>query len=134
MLISLILLFKLLTEFPLSLSLSSLCSLSQPSLFSLSTIPSFSSDLFFVLLNKDFKFHYIHYILFHQWHIFFHSVSHHDIFLPRTRSASEVKWSGLVSIYYVYNVCGPKHFFNRTLAIDSPFQTYAVGLLVEFID
>ena len=23
---------------------------------------------------------------------------------------------------------------NRTLAIDSPFQTFAVGLLVEFID
>ena len=31
-------------------------------------------------------------------------------------------------------VCGPKKFFNHTLAIDSPFQTYAVGLLVEFID
>ena len=31
-------------------------------------------------------------------------------------------------------VCGPKKKLNRTLAIDSPFQTYAVGLLVEFID
>ena len=31
-------------------------------------------------------------------------------------------------------VCGPKKNLNRTLAIDSPFQTYAVGLLVEFID
>ena len=42
----LILLFKLLTQFPfvsfLSISISSLCSLSQSSLFSLSTIPSFS--------------------------------------------------------------------------------------------
>ena len=27
-----------------------------------------------------------------------------------------------------------KKNLNRTLAIDSPFQTYAVGLLVEFID
>ena len=25
-------------------------------------------------------------------------------------------------------------FLNHTLAIDSPFQTFAVGLLVEFID
>ena len=31
-------------------------------------------------------------------------------------------------------VCGPKFFLNLTLAIDSPFQTFAVGLLVEFID
>ena len=27
-----------------------------------------------------------------------------------------------------------KNNLNRTLAIDSPFQTFAVGLLVEFID
>ena len=27
-----------------------------------------------------------------------------------------------------------KNFFNRTLAIDSPFQTFAIELLVEFID
>ena len=39
-----------------------------------------------------------------------------------------------VHIYICLYVCGPKHFLNRTLAIDSPFQTYAVGLLVEFID
>ena len=25
-------------------------------------------------------------------------------------------------------------FLNRTLMIDSPFQTFAVGLLIEFID
>ena len=31
-------------------------------------------------------------------------------------------------------VCGPKKILNRILAIDSPFQTCAVGLLVEFID
>ena len=46
----LILLFKLLTQFSfLSISIS------QSSLFSLSTIPSFSSDQFFVLLRKDFN-------------------------------------------------------------------------------
>ena len=28
----------------------------------------------------------------------------------------------------------PKINLNHTLAIDSPFQTFAVGLLVEFID
>ena len=27
-----------------------------------------------------------------------------------------------------------KKVLNRTLAIDSPFQTFKVGLLVEFID
>ena len=45
----LILLFILLTQYPFVsfLSLSSLCSLSQSSLFSLSTIPSFSSDQIF---------------------------------------------------------------------------------------
>ena len=30
-------------------------------------------------------------------------------------------------------VCGPKKNLNRTLAIDSPIQTFAVGLLVEFM-
>ena len=32
------------------------------------------------------------------------------------------------------NVCGPKkNNLNRILAIDSPFQTFAIVLLVEFI-
>ena len=39
---------------------------------------------------------------------------------------------------YIYNiyiyVCGRKKNLNRTLEIDSPFQTLTVGLLVEFID
>ena len=34
---------------------------------------------------------------------------------------------------YIY-VCGRKKYLNRTLAINSPFQTFAVGLLLEFID
>ena len=34
---------------------------------------------------------------------------------------------------YIY-VCGRKKNLNCTLEIDSPFQTFAVGLLVEFID
>ena len=33
---------------------------------------------------------------------------------------------------YIYIVCGQKKL-NRTLAIDSPFQTFAVGLLVKVI-
>ena len=47
--------------------------------------------------------------------------------VPLTCSASRVKWSVLVSIYIYIdkNIC-----LNRTLAIDSPFQTFAVGLLV----
>ena len=62
-----------------SLSLSPLCSLSQSSLYTLSTIPSFSSDQFFVL--KDFKFHYILFM-------FLHSVSHHDMFFLIMHSIS----------------------------------------------
>ena len=31
-------------------------------------------------------------------------------------------------------ICGQKNNLNRTLEIDSPFQTLTVGLLVEFID
>ena len=38
-----------------------------------------------------------------------------------------------VHILYIY-VCGPKKYLNRTFAIDSPFQTFAVGFLVEFIN
>ena len=34
---------------------------------------------------------------------------------------------------YIY-VCSQKKNLNRTLDIDSPFQTLTVGLLVEFID
>ena len=34
---------------------------------------------------------------------------------------------------YIY-VCGRKRYLNRTLEIDSTFQTFAVGFLVEFID
>ena len=34
---------------------------------------------------------------------------------------------------YIY-VCSRKKYLNRTLEIDSPFQTLTVGLLVEFID
>ena len=37
------------------------------------------------------------------------------------------------SYIYIY-ICGRKKYLNRTLEIDSPFQTLTVGLLVEFID
>ena len=40
---------------------------------------------------------------------------------------------GLNIKYYIY-VCSRKKYLNRTLEIDSPFQTLTVGLLVEFID
>ena len=40
-----------------------------------------------------------------------------------------------VHILYIYiYVCGRKKNLNRTLEIDTPFQTLIVGLLVEFID
>ena len=39
----------------------------------------------------------------------------------------------IIIIYIMYNV-DQKYFLNCTLAIDSPFQTFAVGLLIIFID
>ena len=39
-----------------------------------------------------------------------------------------------IYIYRYIYVCGRKKYLNRTLEIDSPFQTFAVGLLVEFIE
>ena len=38
-----------------------------------------------------------------------------------------------VHIYSMYMFVDKKKL-NRTLSVDSPFQTFAVGLLVEFID
>ena len=35
------------------------------------------------------------------------------------------------TVYYMFV---DKKKLNRTIAMDSPFQTFAVGLLVEFID
>ena len=75
-------LLKFLIHFPfvsfLSISIllpfSILSLLPLPHPFSLSPIPSFSSDQFF---DKDFKFHYI---LFHQWHIFFCILFHNMTF------------------------------------------------------
>ena len=32
------------------------------------------------------------------------------------------------------HVCGRKKYLNPTIKIDSPFQTFAVGLFAEFID
>ena len=37
-------------------------------------------------------------------------------------------------LYGIYICLWTKKYFNRTLEIDSPFQTFAVGLLVKFID
>ena len=39
-----------------------------------------------------------------------------------------------VHILYIYMFVDKKIILNRTLAIDSPFQTFVVGLLVEFRD
>ena len=55
------------------------------------------------------------------------------IFTPHAQR-ERGKVIGVGDHIYVYYVCGPKKILNRTLVIDSPFQTYAVGLLVDFID
>ena len=64
--------------------------------------------------------------------------SHLSIFTPHAqREQGEVIGRGVhiynIYIYIIY-VCGRKKNLNRTSEIDSPFQTLAVGLLVEFID
>ena len=46
------------------------------------------------------------------------------------RERGKVIDRGVLIIY----VCGRKKYLNRTLEIDSPFQTLTVGLLVKFID
>ena len=76
----LILLFKLLTNSVLSLFSLSQYPLSAPFLNPLSSPSSFSSDQFFV--DKDFNL--LHSV--HQWHIFLHSVSHHDILIMHSIS------------------------------------------------
>ena len=48
------------------------------------------------------------------------------------RSASRVVIGVCVHIYRY--VCGQQNILNRALVINSPFQTFAVGLLVEFVD
>ena len=52
--------------------------------------------------------------------------------LPCMHSASGSKVIG-VGVHIAIAICTKKSL-NRTLAIDSPFQTFAVELLVEFID
>ena len=44
------------------------------------------------------------------------------------------KQNGNFSMTPTVYVCGQKKYLNCTLVIDSPFQTFAVGLLVEFIN
>ena len=41
---------------------------------------------------------------------------------------------GVGCLYIYMFICLWTKKMNRTLAIESPFQTFAVGLLVEFID
>ena len=56
------------------------------------------------------------------------------LFTPHAqREQGKVIDSGVHIYIYIY-VCGRKKNLNRTLEIDSPFQTLTVGLLIEFID
>ena len=52
------------------------------------------------------------------------------LLLPCMCIASGVKWLVLVSIYIIY-ICG---FLKLYISVRLTFQTFAVGLLVEFID
>ena len=76
----------------------------------------------------------------HQFHIFFSKFKVAvgmfiiTIFTPHAqRERGKVIGRGVHIYIYIY-VCGRKKNLNRTLEIDSPFQTLTVGLLVEFID
>ena len=44
------------------------------------------------------------------------------------------EWGKVIDRGVHIYVCSRKKYLNRTLEIDSPFQTLTVGLLVEFID
>ena len=59
--------------------------------------------------------------------------TNHLIFTPHAQR-ERGKVIGVGVHIYVYMFVDQKKNLNRTLVIDSPFQTYAVGLLVEFID
>ena len=48
-----------------------------------------------------------------------------SIFTPHMQR----EWGKVIGVgvhIYIYDVCGPKQFLNRTLVIESPFQTFAV--------
>ena len=62
-----------------------------------------------------------------SWHI--HKLR--SILLP-VRASEQDKVIGVGVRIYMF--VDKKTFLNRALAIDSPFQTFAVGLLVKFID
>ena len=53
-----------------------------------------------------------------------------DLFYP----ARTVRVVSIYMYVYLYVCLWGKKYLNRTLAIDSLFQTIVVGLLVEFID
>ena len=63
---------------------------------------------------------------------------HKNIFFPVTPHAQRERGKVIdrgVHIYiYIFMSVVKKKNLNRTLEIDSPFQTLTVGLLVEFID
>ena len=66
-----------------------------------------------------------------------HMKHHYIITLHAQRERGKVIGRGVHIYIYIYiyiYVCGRKKYLNRTLEIDSPFQTLTVGLLVEFID
>ena len=56
-----------------------------------------------------------------------------SIFTPHAQRERGKVISRGVHIYIYIYVCGRKKNLNRTLEIDSPFQTLTAGLLVEFI-
>ena len=56
-----------------------------------------------------------------------------SIFITPHAQRERGKVIGLGVLVYIY-VFVVKKYLNCNLAIDLPFQTFAVGLLVEFID
>ena len=57
----------------------------------------------------------------------------YNIITPHAQS-ERGKVIGLGVLVYIYVFVERKKNLNCILAIDLPFQTFAVGLLVEFID
>ena len=85
------------------------------------TYSSLEFDSFFDAFCLAFicAYRFVHYNLFH--------------FLFITPHAQRERGKVIGRGVHIY-ICGRKKNLNRTLEIDSPFQTLTVGLLVEFID
>ena len=86
---------------------------------------------FHMFMNSTSKIHFTYFTGFRKFKLLCTTL---EIITPHAqRERGKVIDRGVHIGIYIY-VCSQKKNLNRTLEIDSPFQTLTVGLLVEFID